>query len=177
MRASFERTATHCNTQQRTATHFNTLQHCNTLQHTATRRLSWGCYPNTLQHTATHCNALHYTATHNEGAGHLVCATIEHTAAHSNTLRVLPSNTLQHTATHCNTQVITGLLPSSTLQHTATHSNTLQHAACLRMCNHRRPFCHTHTRSMTQMRNEVYSWKRDVYERSVVGKVYCWYRI
>jgi len=122
---------THCSTQQRTATHFNTLQRCNTLQYTATRRLSWGCYPRTLsstkKRTATHFNTLQHTM--REQVINFVCY-LRTPAAHSNALRVLPSKTLQHTATHCNTQVILGLLPSNTLHHNETHFNTLQHAAC-----------------------------------------------
>jgi len=137
---------------QRTATH------CNTLQHTATPCLheshemlisgaGESCVDNALQHTATHCNTLQHTATR--------------TATHCNTLPVyvaryayqrhrlvvcrqrnaMHCNTLQHAATHClhksHETLISGacwlcvemILHSttccSTLQHTATRCNAL----------------------------------------------------
>ena len=64
--ATLQHTATHSDTQQKTATQCNaplhpvesnSITHCNTLQHTAT-------YCNTLQHAATHCITLHHTASH-----------------------------------------------------------------------------------------------------------------
>jgi len=132
--------ATHCNAQQCTATHYNTMQltvaadfkhrsnwvdsagvlamqhtaphatHCNTLQHTATN-----C--NALQHTVTLCNTLQYSAAH--------CSTLLHAATHSNTTC---SKALQLTVATDFKQGNIRLdgFGKLALQHTATHCNTLQ---------------------------------------------------
>jgi len=73
--------ATHCNTLQHTATHYNMHMYSiyplpsatagNLLQHTATN-----C--RTLQHTATHCSTLRYSATQ--------CNTMQRTAIPCNAL-------------------------------------------------------------------------------------------
>jgi len=67
-----QHTATHCNTLQRTATHWT---HLNALEHTA---IHW----NTLQRIATHCNSLQQTATHCN-----TLDTLQHTATHCSTLQ------------------------------------------------------------------------------------------
>jgi len=98
-------------TLQRTATH------CNTLQHTATLQCRWAgaafkksvCFKTlqyTPQHTAAHGNILQHTATH--------CNTLQHTATHCNIVLLVGRGGL-HTAKH-----------STTMQHTAKHYITLQ---------------------------------------------------
>jgi len=56
---TLQRTATHCNALQRTATHI--LLPYNRIS----IRYTWYVHCNALQHTATHCNALQHSATHN----------------------------------------------------------------------------------------------------------------
>ena len=81
--SALQRTATRCDTLQRSTTNMGQVQHtathCNTLQHTAT------------QHTATHCN------THGTSVLTMLekkDIELQHAATRC--------NTLQHTATHCN---------------------------------------------------------------------------
>ena len=127
-------TATHCNSLQRNATHYNTLQsrisicclydcvcmHVSVCVCLYARReacpsacttvstLQLIAYYSTLQHTAPHCNTLQHTATH--------CNTLQYTAITRVCIPFCKSdgNILHHTATHCNT-----------LQQTVTHCNTL----------------------------------------------------
>jgi len=132
-------TATHCNTMQDTATHFNTsatqLQYTArlqdmksmglvsvrdivlTLQHTAT-------YYKTLQHTVTHCNTLQHDCNTTATRCNTTATQLQHTLfpEEMKSMGFMSvtdmSPTFQHTATHCNT-----------LQHTATHCNTMQNTA------------------------------------------------
>ena len=103
LNTSFCKGATHCNTQQHTATLCNTLQHSIDVGNWATRFVK-------VQHTATHCNTQQHTATH--------CNTLQHSIDVRNWATRFVK--VQHTATYCNT-----------LQHTAAHCNTLQHPATL----------------------------------------------
>ena len=120
--------ATHCNTLQHTATHWNVFgevkaRHmcCITLQHTATHCNLFG------ETKARHmcCNTLQHTATCLASQRRNICvrqandsSTLHHCVTHFNTLQYAATrcNTLQHTATHC-----------TTLHHTAPHCTTLQH--------------------------------------------------
>jgi len=107
-----------CNTLQRTATLWNTLEMpcCNALTHTAT-------HSNTMQHTAIHCNTLQHTQ--NAAIRSATrCNKLQHSETHSKCCAATHCHTLQRTLTQCNT-----------MQHTATHSKcyaathyrTLQH--------------------------------------------------
>jgi len=112
-------------TLQRTATH------CNTPQHTATQISIISVPGEKHAACATYCNTTH-------------CNTLQHTATQTSII-IVPSamraasathgNTLQHTATHCNTPQNRPQSSScqaqcaQLLQHTATQSNTPQHTA------------------------------------------------
>jgi len=130
----YKHTATHCNTQPHTATHYHTLQHttrhCNTLPHTAITYLEYTRLYITVnihyKHTATHCsvqtrcNTLQHAATR--------CNTLQHAATRCNNVSIIFVS--QHTSkcelqTHCNT-----------LQHTATHCNKLHANKCTHTNKH-----------------------------------------
>ena len=127
--------ATHCNTQQHTATHSGTLQHS---QYAWVERCHYKTQYMWLQHAATHSSTLQHTAAHcntvNMRESNAVtiklntcgCNTLQHTAA------------LQHTTAHCNTVN----MHSST----ATHNGTLQHSqyAWVERCHYK-----THTHSLS----------------------------
>ena len=104
--------ATHCDTPQDAARHYNTLQHTTIFQ---TQPLPLA----ELLQTATHCNTLQHTVTY---ATHCATATdgLHSTPPSGGVFSTPHCNTLQHTATHYNT-----------LQHTATHHFTLQHNTIL----------------------------------------------
>ena len=140
-------TATHCNTLQHTATHYN--------RYTSTYLYVLDAYAHTLQHTATHCNTLQQIHKHIlicVGCIRVVCTRHTQTQACVCCIHVLYTcvthikrlhthcNTLQHTATQacvccihvlytCVTHIKRLHTHCNTLQHTAAHCNTLQHTA------------------------------------------------
>jgi len=107
-------TATHCNTLQYIATHYNTQQNnCSALH--------WRSMHSTIQyHTQTYCNTMQYIAMH--------CNTLQYTAKHCSApyWRSVHSTIQHHTATYCNTLQYTAI-HRMTLQYTAKHCIALQH--------------------------------------------------
>jgi len=99
--------ATHRNTPQHTAAHFDGViifvLHINTPPPILHPQIP--CHCSTLQHTAPHYTTLQHTATHLDGAVTFVLH-----------IRTQPPILHPHIPRHCNT-----------LQHTATHCTTLQH--------------------------------------------------
>ena len=119
------RIATHCNTLQHTATHYNALNRPSGALACVLGNLlfvaEWcvscaATHCNTLQPTATHCNTLQHTATH--------CSTLQRPSTPSGYFSICPWKLAV-----CGRKVCLSLLHYGTLQHTATHSNTLQHTA------------------------------------------------
>ena len=103
-------TALRCNTRQRTATHYTTLQHSVVQVFKGLWQQKIATHGSTRQHIATHCNTLQHTATHCNTPQHT--ATLGRASIHRDMARA-NRNTLRHTATRC-----------YTLQHTATHHGT-----------------------------------------------------
>jgi len=113
--------ATHCNSRQHTAKHYNT--HCNISQDTATRqKLTVKRTRAVTAHEPHNC-----TASHSNTQQHTLQRTPQHTAALRHTSKTHKSCDCTHaTQTHSDIQQH---IATHTATHTTTHCNTLQRTA------------------------------------------------
>jgi len=143
-----QRTATHCNTLQLTATSTPCNWRKTCLRCRATNSFEVAHCNNALQHTATHCNGNTLQPAHDvthmwcherirgrslqqRAATH--CSALQHTATHCNSLQLQHTATgarrVSHVAPRTHSRSLTATTHCNTLQHTATYCNTLQHTA------------------------------------------------